>query len=78
MLGCPRCGSLITDIHADGCAGLRSEPDNLTEALLRVIDGWRKTHPDLTYFETVTVIEGIGRLLHQLRDAAHTPPERAE
>lgn len=48
----------------------REEPDNLTDALVRVIDGWRKTHPDLSYYETVTVIEGIGRILHRLRDDA--------
>lgn len=52
-------------------------PDNLTDALIRVIDGWRATHPDLTYFETVTVIEGIGRTLHNLRaDATLSRAER--
>lgn len=71
-LGCPRCGSLITDAHKARCPLACDAPDNLTDAIVRVIDGWRSRNPELTYFETVTVIEGIARMLRKLRDDADT------
>ena len=42
--------------------------EDLISSLCRTIDDWNNNHPTLSYFDTITALEGVLRTLRQLAD----------